>query len=322
MGQLSHRVVFFSAALVAVACTGPGPEAPPPLLFVATRADHSGEEIYAMDVQAGEERRLTFSGEGRNSNIPDWSPDHSLIAFASNRDDPDGRTSIYVMAADGSNQRRLTPLGAGDYVPRWSPDGRKILFRSSRTGNPDVWVMDADGSNQRNLTDAEGPDGPADWTSDGDSVVFTSSRRAPTGEIFIMGRDGGPARLIGPGWGVCFHPADDHYPVAHVCFMDIARSTAEKTRCGGIMSLDGTVLESRCSEGEQGFLSIGEGLESPACRSPDGAWVAFHALPEGSAAYPITMEASDQLEVFVARPDGSELRRLTRNSFYEGHCAW
>ena len=88
------------------------------------------------------------------------------------------------------------------------------------------------------------------------------------------------------------------------------------------MSLDGTVLESRCGQGEEGFLSIEAGLESPACRSPDGEWVAFHALPEGSATYPITTMAADQLEVFVARPDGSDVRRLTFNDFYEGHCAW
>ena len=182
--------------------------------------------------------------------------------------------------------------------------------------------MDADGSNQRNLTQTEGADGPADWTLDGDSLVFTSSRNEPTGEVYMMGRDGGPARLIGPGWGICLHPADDHHSVAHVCFMDIARSTVEETRCGGVMSLDGAVLESSCGQGEQGFLSIEEGLESPACRSPDGEWVAFHALPEGSAAYPITLEVSDRLELFVARPGGSDLRRLTNNDYYEGHCAW
>jgi hypothetical protein len=104
--------------------------------------------------------------------------------------------------------------------------------------------------------------------------------------------------------------------------MDIARSMAAETRCGGIMTMDGTVIESRCEEGDGRFLSIEEGLEFPSCRSPDGEWVGIHALPEGSAPYPVTLETSDRLEVFVARPDGSELRRLTFNDFYEGHCAW
>jgi Tol biopolymer transport system component len=319
-----------SAALIAGACAPapPEPDPLPPLLFAATRPYHVGEEIYLIDVETGEERRLTFSGEGRNSNIPNWSPDHSQIAFASDRE-VEGRPSIYVMDADGSDQRRLTPVGAGDFMPIWSPDGKQILFRSSRTDDYEVWVMDADGSNQRNLTQSEGGDGPAQWTLDGDSIVFTSNRTAQGGEVYIMGRDGGPPRLVGPGWGTCFHQADKHHPEPHVCFMDIARGMAEGTRCGGIMSMDGTILESHCGDDagdgdtpEPGFLSIEEGLESPACRSPDGRWIAFHALPEGSATYPIRLETSDELEVFVARADGSELRRLTFNDSYEGHCAW
>ena len=49
------------------------------------------------------------------------------IAFVSDRD---GNSEIYVMDANGKNQRRLTNNPASDYSPSWSPDGKRIAFVS------------------------------------------------------------------------------------------------------------------------------------------------------------------------------------------------
>ena len=86
------------------------------------------------------------------------------IVFASNRDGhphhiPGWFTfEIYVMDADGGNQRRLTNNPASDLSPSWSPDGKRIAFISDRDGHAhrripgwhtsEIYVMDADGSNQ------------------------------------------------------------------------------------------------------------------------------------------------------------------------------
>jgi Tol biopolymer transport system component len=85
---------------------------------------------------------------------PAFSPDGSRIAFTGERD---GNREIYVMDADGANQRRLT-FTAGtvrdpmvesvDENPSWSPDGERIGFDSTRDGNLEVYVMNADGSGQ------------------------------------------------------------------------------------------------------------------------------------------------------------------------------
>jgi dipeptidyl aminopeptidase/acylaminoacyl peptidase len=75
--------------------------------------------------------------------------ENTKIAFMSNRN---GNLEIYVMNADGSEQKRLTNNPASGMDPSWSPDGKKIAFVSYRDGNPEIYVMNADGSEQRNLT--------------------------------------------------------------------------------------------------------------------------------------------------------------------------
>ncbi len=84
-----------------------------------------------------------------------------LIAFTSGRD---GNAEIYLMAADGSGQRRLTRNPPANFAPAWSPDGRRIAFTSFRDGNAEIYVMAADGSGQRNLTRNKADDGSPAWS--------------------------------------------------------------------------------------------------------------------------------------------------------------
>jgi TolB protein len=83
-----------------------------------------------------------------------------MIAFVSIRD---GNAEVYVMDADGKNQRNLTNNPADDWGPAWSPDGKMIAFTSKRDGNLEVYVMDADGKNQHNLTNNPADDWCPSW---------------------------------------------------------------------------------------------------------------------------------------------------------------
>ena len=100
---------------------------------------------------------------------------------------------IYVMDADGGNQRRLTNNPASDYAPSWSPDGKRIAFESDRKGDLvkfDIYVMDADGGNQQKLTNHRAWDGSPSWSPDGERITFYSSREG-NAEIYVMDADGG-----------------------------------------------------------------------------------------------------------------------------------
>jgi Tol biopolymer transport system component len=104
---------------------------------------------------------------------------------------------IYVVRRDGSGMRRLTHGRARDRMPRISPDGRRIVFESDRSGAWGIWVIDADGRNLRAVT---GRDGAKRWTHprwspDGDQVAVWEQ---PTGRIALFPVDGSstPSTLL------------------------------------------------------------------------------------------------------------------------------
>jgi len=70
---------------------------------------------------------------------------------------------IFTLTPDGSDRRQLTENVKQDGGPRWSRDGRQILFWSERDGNSEVYVMNADGTNQANLSRHPGEDVLPSW---------------------------------------------------------------------------------------------------------------------------------------------------------------
>ena len=86
---------------------------------------------------AAQKRAFTLADLYNVKNVerPQFSPDRKRIAFVVGESFLEkGKTNadIYVMNADGSNIRRLTSDPATDNAPRWSPDGKSLLFVSNR----------------------------------------------------------------------------------------------------------------------------------------------------------------------------------------------
>jgi len=89
---------------------------------------------------------------------------------------------VWIMDADGSNQRQLTTGEVVNLQPAISPDGQTIAFTSARDGNYDIYLMDLDGSNQRNLTNTAAPineNVPA-WIDDSTLAFVREDRRGQT----------------------------------------------------------------------------------------------------------------------------------------------
>lgn len=86
-----------------------------------------------------------------------------------------GSQDIWIMNADGTNQRQLTtPAMRADVYPSVTPDGRYIVFTSNRNGNSNIWRMDLDGNNPVALTNGAGEEFP-DVSASNDAVVYTST---------------------------------------------------------------------------------------------------------------------------------------------------
>jgi hypothetical protein len=95
--------------------------------YLGTSGRPQGRMQVVLANQAGADaREVTFEGDNLD---PAWSPDGSQIAFMSNRD---GGFDLWVMNADGSNQRQITHTGAKRANnPVWSPDGKWIAFNTT-----------------------------------------------------------------------------------------------------------------------------------------------------------------------------------------------
>jgi TolB protein len=112
---------------------------------------------------------------------------------------------IWIMRTDGSELRQLTTHHAHDWTPRWSPDGKKILFHSLRSGNRDLFVIPVAGGAITQLTDHPAVDIAGNWSPDGQSIGFISNRSGNM-DLWLMPSSGGnPQQLT-------FHEAPDFLP--------------------------------------------------------------------------------------------------------------
>ena len=110
---------------------------------------------------------------------------------------PDGKTIIfdlmgdlYSIPAEGGKATQLTRGLAFDQHPRYSPDGKKILFVSDKSGAENLWYIDMEKKDTVQLTkDINQNFTSASWTPDGNYIVYSKGRRI--NKLYIIHKDGG-----------------------------------------------------------------------------------------------------------------------------------
>jgi len=107
-----------------------------------------GTDLYLLDLRRGGETRLTNTPQYKG--VGGVSPDGRTILFT--RIDPGRREQIFVMNVDGTGTTRVSRGDYYDFLPRWSPDGTRIAFTSSRDGTNGIYTMRADGSDVRDVS--------------------------------------------------------------------------------------------------------------------------------------------------------------------------
>ena len=119
-----------------------------------------------------------------------WTP-NGQIAFVSNEA---GNADIWLTEPDGKNRRQLTSNGASNLTPTVSPDGRYIVFVSTKATRRNLWRINIDGSNPVQLTNGLSDTYPS-FTPDGKWVIYTSvDKFKPT--TFKVSIDGGTATPV------------------------------------------------------------------------------------------------------------------------------
>ena len=103
-----------------------------------------------------------------------------------------GKSDLFIVNPDGSNQRQLTSNAALNAHPYPSSDGRYIAFTSTRTGSPHIWRMDSDGSNTKQITEGIAEVSPV-ITPDNKWIIYQSISDLGIWKVPI---DGGTAERI------------------------------------------------------------------------------------------------------------------------------
>jgi tol-pal system beta propeller repeat protein TolB len=141
----------------------------------------SKQGIWIMNVNGKDPHPIT----DHNDIDPTWSPDGSMIAFASSRQE---MRQLFIMNADGSNIRQVTNLDNMGGRSTWSPDGTKLAFYRGPANDHNIYVINMDGTGLVQLTQGGDNLGPS-WSLDGNWITFTSFRDG-NNEIYIMHPDG------------------------------------------------------------------------------------------------------------------------------------
>jgi len=166
-------------------------------------------DIYTMNVDGTDVKRLTTT-PGYDGG-PWWSPDGTKIVYrAWHYDNPQelkayqellargmirpNRMELFVMNADGSDQRQITTLGGANFGPSWTPDGQHIIFssnhRNPRSRNFDLFVVKLDGTGLERITTHEDFDGFPMFSPDGTKLIWASNRHdAKPGETNLFVAD-------------------------------------------------------------------------------------------------------------------------------------
>ena len=176
--------------------TAEGVLSPDGRTIVFTSLKDGDLDIYTMNVDGTNVRRLT-STPGYDGG-PWWSPDGTKIVWRAHHPTDSAelaqyralldrrmirpnRMELFVMNADGSDQRQITRLGGANFGPTWTPDGRILFssnYRNPRSRDFDLFVVSLDGTGLTQVTTHEEFDGFPMFSRDGRHLVWASNRGA------------------------------------------------------------------------------------------------------------------------------------------------
>jgi TolB protein len=175
------------------------------------------EALYVLDRASGRARTLVRHGrnmKGGRSVLgnPNWSPDGKSIVFSSN---VSFGHQIYVVDVATSRETQISPTTSGGCEPRFSPDGRKVVYVSRRLWRVRSRIVEHElqGGAERDLVDWDALNYDPAYSPDASEIAFASTREGPYAIYRLRLKDGRFWRVTtGPGdaRNPDYRPVGDH----------------------------------------------------------------------------------------------------------------
>src|SRR5439155_9559166 len=130
---------------------------------------------------------VAISRRGNRLAYVQWSGDYNIY-----------RIEVSDSTRSGHLPIKLTPSTRLDYSPQYSPDGKRIVFQSDRSGSQEIWICDSDGSKYVQVTTLGKWAGTPRWSPDGQQIAFDLHTEG-RGDIYVISAEGGLPRSLVTG---------------------------------------------------------------------------------------------------------------------------
>jgi Tol biopolymer transport system component len=275
-------------------------------VFASTRSGIP--QLYLVNADGTDLTQLTIMENGACQ--PSWSPDGSQLVFISpclGRADffetIYNESSLYIINADGSGLKQLTPAPGSDFEPAWSPDGTRIAFTSVRGGFRQIYALDIESLEVTLLTNTTSAieSSQPSWSPEGSKISYMV-KRVGAYQIWSMNEDGQEAMQLAHSGQELWDYLPNWSPDGRTVFFNQRRPGAFRP---WLMQLSYEDLSQEPRR--MNFVTPIEDVSF----SPDGYWLVF----EG-------MDSEGNREIYFMTVAGSGRTRLTNDLKIDFDPAW
>lgn len=256
----------------------------------------AGDEVCIMNADGSGWRQLTNAAQA--SYYGSLSPDGQAVVFISKAT---GHTEIFELNLTTGKTKQLTHLEREVGSPEISPNNKSIAFTYRGKDNiAQVWIMNRDGSDPRKFYSVPNQEAhDPTWSPDGSRILFAMGK-GENNKLYIIGMDGHDPQLVNDTIDT---RGRSDWSVNNIIGFDMGGPFQHDVY---LMNIDGSHLE-KFSDGNN---------SQGASFSPDGKWIAFTAYTN------VANKDQASCEIYIMRLDGTDLRRLTNNSYCDYQPRW